>query len=156
MVVAWDWRQPPRAPLWQHQLVADGGYVGGLDLCAGGAAAVAAAADGGLSLLDLRRGGEVAATVTPAAAPLRCCTTDGRLALAGDEGGALHLWDVAGQLGQAAPPPSGAWTPPDPAGLFVPPLAVEPPSAVAPRPGQPAGLALVTAHEGGLLRVYTA
>ncbi len=161
MVAAWDWRQPPRAPLWQLQLVADGGYVGGLALCPSGTAAVAAAADGSLSLLDLRRSGEVAASVVPAGAPLRCCTTDGQVAMAGDEGGALHLWDISAQLGQAAVPRSGAWTPPDPAGLFLPPLAAQPQSAinalaVAPHPGTAAGVALVTAHEGGLLRMYTA
>lgn len=161
IVAAWDWRQPPRAPVWQRELVPDGGYVGDLDLCPGGTAALAAAADGSLSLLDLRRSGEVAASVVPAGAPLRCCATDGHVAVAGDEGGALHLWDVAGQLGQAAPPPSGAWTPPDPAGLFQPPLAAQPLSpinalAAVPHPAKPAGVTVVTAHEGGLLRVYNA
>ncbi|PRW57088.1 beach domain-containing [Chlorella sorokiniana] len=160
VVAAWDWRQPPRPPLWQLQLVADGGYVGGLALCPGGTAAVAAAADGSLSLLDLRRSGEVAASVVPAGAPLRCCATDGHVAVAGDEGGALHLWDVSAQLGQSAPAPSGAWTPPDPAGLFQPALVAQPRSAinalaVASQPGGAAGLVLVTAHEGGVLRVYT-
>lgn len=161
VVAAWDWRQPPRAPLWQLQLVVDGGYVGGLARCPGGTAVVAAAADGSLSLLDLRRSGEVAASVVPSGAPLRCCATDGCLAMVGDEGGVLHLWDVSAHLGQAAPPTSGAWTPPDPAGLFQPPLAAQPQSAinalaVAPQRGSAPGVALVTAHEGGLLRVYTA
>lgn len=159
VVAAWDLRQAPR-PLWERQLAPD--YVGGLALLPGRApaGAVVAAADGRLSLLDLRKGGEVVAAAVPSGQPLRCCTTDGHTALAGDEGGALHLWDVAALLGEAAPRPLGAWTPPAPSGLFAP-LAGDPPSAanalaVAPLPAGQPGVVVATAHEGGLLRTYVA
>lgn len=159
-MAAWDLRQAPRRPLWQRRLAQDN-YVGGLDLLPSGTGAVVAAADGALSLLDLRRGGEVSAAVVPSGQPLRCCATDGCIVLAGDEGGSLHLWDVSSQL-DATPlrAAGGVWTPPAPNGLF-PPLAAEPASplnalAAAALPGgAPAGQAVVTAHEGGLLRCYT-
>ncbi len=171
-MLAWDTRRPHFQPLWQLQLVADN-YVAGLELCpssSGSSMAVAAAADGTLSLLDLRRvpgssgGGGVRAAVVagacPSGMPLRCVATDGCLALAGDEGGALHMWDMAAQLGEASPAAlaSGAWTPPQPDGL-LPPLAAAPPSAVtalAAAPGQMVGqLVLVTAHEAGMLRCFS-
>lgn len=159
LVACWDLRQALLRPLWQRQLAQDD-YVGGLELCPDGASAVVAAADGSLSLLELRQSGEVAACVSPSGMPLRCVATDGLLAVAGDEGGGLHMWDVAAQLGAAAPRPPGVWTPPQPDGLF-PPLRAEPASAVnalavAPSPGHAAaGVTLVTAHEGGLLRCYS-
>lgn len=158
MVAAWDPRAAPRRALWQRQLAPDS-YIGGLDLGPSGASAVAAAADGRLSLLDLRKGGEVAAAATPSGQPLRCVATDGHLALAGDEAGALHLWGVAALLEGAPPAPSGAWTPPAPSGLWAP-LAAEPRSAinalaVAPLPGGGGGVVVATAHEGGLLHTYS-
>ena len=154
-MAAYDGRQPPSSSaLWQQQLVEDN-YVGGLELCPGGATAVAAAADGSLSLLDLRKGGAVAAAVTPSGTPLRCCATDGALALAGDEGGSLHMADIAQLLGEPVARP-GSWTPPQPDGLYAP-LAAAPASAInalAVAPSGTTGVAVVTAHEGGLLRVY--
>lgn len=170
VVLAWDTRQPSPQPLWQLQLVADN-YVAGLELCPGpgsssSSMAVVAAADGTLSLLDLRRvpasggGGSTAvvAEACPSGMPLRCVATDGRLALAGDEGGALHMWDVAALLAGASPAAPGAWTPPQPDGLF-PPLAAAPPSpvtALAAAPGQAAGqVVVVTAHEAGMLRCFS-
>jgi hypothetical protein len=157
LVAAWDPRQPARdQPLWRLQLLPDN-YVGGLDLCPGGTAAVVAAADGALSLLELRRGGEVAASVAPSGAPLRCCAADGSLALAGDEGGALHLWSVAQQLGGGNPLPAGAWTPPQPDGLF-PPLASGPASpvnALAAAPAGGGGVDVITGHENGQLRWFS-
>lgn len=161
-MAAWDLRQAPRAPLWQHAL-AGGDYLGGLELLPSLTGALVAAGDGRLSLLDLRRNGQVAAAVAPSGRPLRCCATDGLLALAGDEGGALHLWNVSAQLGGApSPRAGGAWTPPAPDGLFAP-LAAEPASAlnalaVAPLPGGGGGapgLALVAAHESGVVRCYS-
>lgn len=167
LLAAWDLRQPRPHPLWQFQLVADN-YIGGLEFCPGGgqagaSAAVVAAADGSLTLLDLRRAGAaaVAASVCPSGLPLRCCATDGRLVLAGDEGGALHMWDVAGQLGEPALLAPGAWTPPQPNGLY-PPLPTAPASAVnalaaapASPDGEGGGVVVVSAHEAGVLRCYS-
>lgn len=167
LVLGWDCRQPHSQPAWQLQLVADN-YVAGLELCPGssGNTAVAAAADGTLSLLDLRRlpgssgSTAVVAAACPSGMPLRCVATDGQLALAGDEGGSLHMWDVAAQLGGAssAALSPGAWTPPQPNGLF-PPLASAPLStvtALAAAPCQLAGqVVLVTAHEAGTLRCFS-
>lgn len=158
-MAAWDVRQATHTPLWQHAL-AGGDYVGGLELLPSLVGALVAAGDGRLSLLDLRRGGQVVAAVAPSGQPLRCCATDGLLALAGDEGGSLHVWDVSGQLsGAPSPRAAGAWTPPAPDGLFAP-LATEPAAAlnglaVAPLPGG-GGMALVAAYESGVVRCYSA
>lgn len=157
-MAAWDLRQRPTAPLWRRQLLADN-YVGALELCPGGAVLVVAAADGSLSLLDMRRSGAVAASVAPSGLPLRCCATDGVVALAGDEGGGLHIWHIGQQLGQQAPLAAGVWTPPRPDGL-LPPLAADPPSAInalaaAPGGGASGGVDVVTGHEGGLLRWFS-
>lgn len=52
---------------------------------------------GALSLLDVRMSGSRLARASPdlLPGPLRCCLTDGGLAVAGSESGALQMWDVA-------------------------------------------------------------
>jgi hypothetical protein len=159
LVASWDLRCPSHSLAWSHQLLA-GDYIGGLELCQGAPAVVVGAADGSLSLLDLRRAGAVLAAVSPSGLPLRCVASDGALALAGDEGGTLHLWNVGQQLGCAPAPAAGAWTPPRPDGLLAP-LAADPPSpinALAAAPacgGSAGGLDVVIGHEDGLLRWYS-
>ncbi len=81
---------------------------------------LAATADGALSLHDIRggrgaggggqrgageggaRGGALCLGTAACGAPLRCCAADGRLALAGDESGAVQLWDVGRVAGGTA------------------------------------------------------
>jgi factor associated with neutral sphingomyelinase activation len=85
-VVGWDWRAGAAAA-WEQAISED--YIGGVSLTPDGRYAVVAAADGTLSLLDLRKGGARLSSVT-CDAPLRCCTTDGNVAVAGSEAGAVR------------------------------------------------------------------
>ncbi|GFR43449.1 hypothetical protein Agub_g4532, partial [Astrephomene gubernaculifera] len=64
---------------------------------------LAATADGALTLYDIRMGGSgggggggggLRLAAAACGSPLRCCTADARLAVAGDESGALQIWDV--------------------------------------------------------------
>eukprot|EP00798_Chlamydomonas_sp_ICE-L_P006845 gene6845-30823_t len=113
VVSGWDTRRPNK-PTWQTQVAQD--YVGGLCLLPCGKFVAAAAADGGLSLLDLRQAGARLAHVsTPSS--LRCCATDGGLVLAGSDSWDLQMWDVAlmsasgTHVGKAPPAPDGLYRP---------------------------------------------
>lgn len=55
-----------------------------------------------LTLLDVRRAGAPLARL-PTDAPLRCCLSDGGLAVAGSEAGAVQLWDVGLMTGSSTP-----------------------------------------------------
>ncbi len=83
-VTAWDLASGSKA--WEQSVSLD--YIGGLQLTPDGSYAMVAAADGSLSLLDVRRGGARLSCVA-CGPPLRCCTTDGDLALAGTEDGTV-------------------------------------------------------------------
>lgn len=61
-------------------------YIGGLALTPDGQQATAAAGDGHLTLLDLRKAGEKAAEVS-CGSPLLCCQTDGQALAAGTQAG---------------------------------------------------------------------
>lgn len=107
-----------------------------------------------MSLLDLRKAG-ARLSFASCGAPLRCLASDGALALAGGEDGALHMWDLAQALGRSAPP--GRWSRPGPDGLYLP-LEAGPPSAVNSLAVAALGGELLVAagHEGGLLRSWRA
>ena len=74
--------------------------------------------------------GSKLARASPPGGPLRCCLTDGALAVAGCESGELQLWDVALMSGSASTALSGvhsagapAWEvtmAPSPDGLYPP------------------------------------
>ncbi len=83
-VTAWD--VASGAKVWEQALSQD--YIGGLQLTPDGNFAVVAAADGSLSLLDVRRGG-LQLSCAACGPPLRCCATDGELALSGTEDGTV-------------------------------------------------------------------
>lgn len=146
---------------WQFHLGDD--YVGGVAVLPDGRHVVSATADGMLALLDTRKSGSYAPLVATAncAAPLRCCMTDGAVALAGSESGELVLWDVGQQLGRS--PAAGPAHAPGIDGLYSP-LLPTPPSAVnaltwATLPRGPGGgdtLCMASGHEGGVLRVFWA
>lgn len=95
-------------------------YIGGLSLLPGGNYMAAAAADGSLSLLEWRRAGERVAGAS-CGSPLRCCSCDGHLLLAGSESGQLFVWNLA-QLTGEAPGSSGggSFSLAGPDGLFPP------------------------------------
>lgn len=76
-------------------------YVGGLSLLPGGNYVAAAAADGALSLLEWRRAGERIASAN-CGSPLRCCSCDGHLMLAGSESGQLLTWNLAQLTGESS------------------------------------------------------
>lgn len=61
-------------------------YIGGLVQTPDGQRAIAAAGDGHLTLLDMRKGGEKAAEVS-CGSPLLCCQTDGQTVAAGSQAG---------------------------------------------------------------------
>jgi hypothetical protein len=69
-------------------------------LLPGGNYVATAAADGTLSLLEWRRAGECIASAS-CGAPLRCCSCDGHLLLAGSESGQLHVWNLGQLTGEA-------------------------------------------------------
>lgn len=114
----WDLRCAPEAgPAWRQQLSQD--YLGGVALTPDGRHALVAAADGAMHLLDLRHAAAGPLSTGRCRQPLRCCSAlDGELAVAGDEGGALQLWDI-GQLTGARTAPVGR-LPPSPDGLYQP------------------------------------
>lgn len=141
-------------------------YIGGVNFLPNGASSgnyvVAACADGTFALLDTRKSGDIVSTVN-CGTPLRCCATDGALAIAGGESGAVHFWDVAQQLGQS--PPAGAILHAAPGldGLY-PSLTTTPASPVSSlavkkqliQHGGGEDVCLATGHEGGVVRVYWA
>jgi factor associated with neutral sphingomyelinase activation len=185
-VVYVDMRLPGVSKIaWQKEVSQD--YIGGVNFLPTGSGvgsfggcggvnsdyyALAACADGTFALLDTRRGGDIVSTVN-CGTSLRCCATDGALAIAGGESGAVHFWDVAQQLGQ--PPPAGAVfsTSPGLDGLY-PSLVTTPASPVSSlavkmlskdieKSGAGEGeeknennVCMVTGHEGGVVRVYWA
>ena len=61
-------------------------YIGGLVQTPDGQQAIAAAGDGHLTLLDMRKAGEKAAEVS-CGFPLLCCQTDGQAVAAGTQAG---------------------------------------------------------------------
>ena len=67
-------------------------YLGGLAITPDGLYTVAAAADGVLSLLDMRKAGARLSYVS-CSAPLRCLQTDGRYAAVGLENGQVIFPD---------------------------------------------------------------
>lgn len=83
-MAAWDVRAGAKA--WEQPASQD--YIGGLQLTPDSNHALVAAADGNLLLLDMRRGG-VPLSCAVCGPPLRCCATDGDLALAGAEDGSV-------------------------------------------------------------------
>ncbi|KAL6753513.1 WD40-repeat-containing domain protein [Haematococcus lacustris] len=104
-----------KGSVWSQSLAQD--YVGGLGMSPCGRFVVVGAADGCLSLLDVRNSGHRLAAVYTGH-PLRCCLTDGRLAVAGSEAGRLHVWDVglmsataSAHTGLTAPAPDGLYRP---------------------------------------------
>lgn len=141
VVALWDLRaaaRPASGCAWRAHVADD--YVGGLALIADGPGAgavpamlLAATADGALSLYDIRGGrgasgggqwdageggagaGALCLGTAACGAPLRCCAADGRLALAGDESGAVQLWDVGRVAGGTAAVRQGG---PGPDGLY--------------------------------------
>ncbi|MEW5307948.1 MAG: hypothetical protein WDW36_010315 [Sanguina aurantia] len=94
VVAQWDCRSGGRA--WQASVCDD--YIGGLAVTPDGLCVVSAAADGYLSLLDVRKAGQVTARVA-CGCPLRSLVLDGGTALAGDESGVLHSWDLGSATG---------------------------------------------------------
>lgn len=138
-----------------------GDYVGGLALLPGGAYVAAASADGCIRLLEWRRGGEPAVTAS-CGSPLRCCASDGRLLIAGGEGGALHLWDVGAMTGQGAAAAGsgngGAFSRAAPDG-FYPPLSCggrAPVNSVAVCAGGGGVCQVAAAQEDGTLALFAA
>ena len=65
-------------------------YIGGLVHTPDGQHAIAAAGDGHLTLLDMRKAGEKAAEVS-CGSPLLCCQTDGQTVAAGTQAGQVNL-----------------------------------------------------------------
>jgi len=158
-VVSLDFRQPMRPVAWQCTLSED--YIGGVCQLVGGNHSIAACADGSFALLDARKGGAVV-SVAACGTPLRCCLSDGSLAMAGGENGGIAFWDVGQQLGRvpAAGPLEDA---PGLDGLYRPlqPLPASPVNALglSKRPGtalKDGGLCLASGHEGGVLRIFWA
>jgi factor associated with neutral sphingomyelinase activation len=153
--VALDFRAPGGAAqvAWRVQLCDD--YVGGVTFLpgSGGRRAVAAAADGALSLLDLRAAAPVATFL--AGTPLRCVATDGAAAVAGGEDGRLVFWDV-GAAARGAPP--GLARAPAPLGAPAPPSAVNAlAAAVLPAAaGAAPRVCLAAGHESGAVRTWWA
>ncbi|KAK9828528.1 hypothetical protein WJX72_000603 [[Myrmecia] bisecta] len=111
-VSVWDMRA--RNLCWQAAVSKD--YIGGVSLTPDGDFVVVAGADGSLKMLDVRKAGSALASAS-CSAPLRCCQTDGRVAVAGSESGEIHIWDIGQQRGRGV---AGGWTPPGPDGLYQP------------------------------------
>lgn len=61
-------------------------YIGGLVQTPNGQQAIAAAGDGHLTLLDMRKAGDKAAEVS-CGSPLLCCQTDGQAVAVGTQAG---------------------------------------------------------------------
>lgn len=78
--------------VWSASISAD--YIGGLRWLPGSCLLGTAAADGSMTILDWRCGGQPIARVD-CGMPLRCCTGDARYLLAGSEGGHVHVWGVS-------------------------------------------------------------
>lgn len=140
-----------------------GGELGGVCLAPDGSEAVAAGAEGRLSLLEMRRGGAELSGVECGEA-LCCCATDGQLLAAGGESGGAIFWDLAHQRGVAhlTAPAAGA-TGPGPDGLYpalrshdAPVHALAAGWLSTREGGAPAGLHLATAHEDGQLCIHKA
>lgn len=152
-VACWDLRCASLA--WQTTVSQD--YVGGVGLHPAGDMVLAAHADGGWTLLDCRRPSEPAASVS-CGMPLRCCTTDGRLAMAGAETGELLFWDIAQASGRGAPAQLPHLPSPNPEGLYPSLKAPSSSSVNALCVGQQAtdgeGLVVATAQEDGYLTLY--
>ena len=163
LVVSMDLRQPGTAKaVWEQKVCQD--YIGGVTFIPGstGQYSLAAGANGIMHLLDNRRNGATVSSVS-CGTSLRCCISDGSVALAGGESGAVVFWDVGQQLER--PPAAGAMhTAPRLDGLY-PPLIAQPESAVGAiavhsrlkRGGSEGeGLCLATGHDGGVVRLYWA
>jgi hypothetical protein len=154
-VACWDVRAGGggAALRWRAQVSED--YIGGVTLAAGGHYLAVGAADGELSLLDVRAGGGRVAAARCGAA-LRSCCGDGRLAVAGAEGGVVQLWDLS-QMGGGGEP--AGFAAPGPDGLY-PPLrcpeaaAVNGVAAAAFGAGDDARAYLCAALESGHLSVF--
>lgn len=153
-VMGWDLRTPHK-PVWQAMVAQD--YIGGLVLCACATSplTVVAAADGRLLLMDWR------SPTTPSAearvsAPLRSLVANQNLAIAGDERGRLHGWDLHMVSGRGLRPEA---VPPAPDGLLEPWSGAEssPINDLQMVPGgAPNGaLALVMAHDSGAVQLLT-
>ena len=65
-------------------------YIGGVAQTRDGQQAIAAAGDGRLTLLDMRKAGEKAAEVS-CGSPLLCCHTDGQQVAAGTQAGQVDI-----------------------------------------------------------------
>jgi WD40 repeat protein len=177
-VVYLDMRLPGISKIaWQQEVSQD--YIGGVGFLFNGGDgngggdsssyyALAACADGTFALLDSRRGGDIVSTVN-CGTSLRCCATDGTIAVAGGESGSVHFWDVSQQLGKL--PPTGAvlTTAPGLDGLYTPLITMpaSPVSSLAVKTamknqsggadsGNEEAVCLATGHEGGIVRVYWA
>jgi WD40 repeat protein len=113
-VACWDVRAGGGAAVlhWRAQVSED--YIGGATLSADGHYLAVGAADGELSLLDVRAGGGRVAAARCGTA-LRSCCGDGRLAVAGAEGGVVQLWDLARMAGGGEP---AGFAAPGPDGLY--------------------------------------
>ena len=141
---------------WQAEVSQD--YIGGVKLLPGGHHALVACADGTLALLDCLHAGEVLSSVV-CGTPLRCCTSDGSLGVAGGENGAVLFWDISQQLNERSGG-GGLFAGVD--GLFAPLIEVPQSSVnalvVKKMAGGPRGetLCVVTGHDGGLVRVHWA
>jgi len=163
-VTLWDVRQ--QAAVWQVA-APGGGELGGVCLAPDASEAVAAGAEGRLSLLEMRRGGEELSSVECGEA-LCCAATDGQLALAGGESGGAVFWDLQHQRGVATrSPPTAQAAPvgPGPDGLYPPLRAHDAPihalaagwlCSAPDDSGALDCLHLATAHEDGHLCVHTA
>jgi len=107
---------------WEVEVSPAGDYVGGVRWTPDGECVVAATGDGHLTLIDPRKTGIVLSQVQ-CGGPLRCCDTDGNMAVAGREDGSLVFWSVAQQRGrqrgEGGMVPSGCDTP-DLDGLYAP------------------------------------
>lgn len=110
-LACWDPRLPIASPstpgstrtatglAWEVEVSPEGDYVGGVRWTPDGECAIAATADGHLTLIDPRKTGTILSQVH-CGGPLRCCDTDGDVAVAGREDGSMVFWSVAQQRGR--------------------------------------------------------
>jgi WD40 repeat protein len=109
-VACWDPRLPSASSsssitrtatglAWEVEVSPEGDYVGGVTWTPDGECAVAATGDGHLTLIDPRKTGTALSQVQ-CGGPLRCCDTDGDMAVAGREDGSIVFWSVAQQRGR--------------------------------------------------------